>query len=78
VKPNGIVLTLQNGMGNREELTAYLSEHGSHQHVVQGVTEAGSMLISYQTVKHTGHGTTFLPAGYPDIDHFATVLQQVQ
>ncbi len=54
LKPSGIALTLQNGLGNVEKLAAVLGENRA----VAGVTTQGATLIGVGVVKntHTGMG----------------------
>jgi 2-dehydropantoate 2-reductase len=68
VRPDGgVVLTLQNGMGNREVLQASLqptqtgSGPGAVPVVLQGITDVGALLTQPGEVRHTGTGNTFLP-----------------
>jgi 2-dehydropantoate 2-reductase len=49
-----IVVTLQNGLGNRERLAAALGEA----YVGQGVTSLGATLLGLGHVRHAGQGTT--------------------
>jgi 2-dehydropantoate 2-reductase len=56
-----IVVTLQNGLGNRELLTDTLGEA----RVGQGVTALGATLLGLGQVRHAGQGTTVFGTG-PD------------
>jgi 2-dehydropantoate 2-reductase len=56
--PSPVVITLQNGLGNRELLTAAL---GSAR-VGQGVTALGATLLGLGSVRHAGQGTTVFGA----------------
>ncbi|GAM18227.1 hypothetical protein SAMD00019534_014020, partial [Acytostelium subglobosum LB1] len=58
--PNAIVLTLQNGVGNREEIEQTISEKGYKNKVWQGVTSNGAVMDGAGTVRHTGSGLTYL------------------
>jgi 2-dehydropantoate 2-reductase len=52
----GIVLTLQNGLGNIEKLTAVLNP----ERVTLGITAQGATLLQPGVVRHAGHGPTYL------------------
>lgn len=54
---NGIVLTLQNGVGNREKI---IEQVGDEWRVIQGVTSQGSFIPESGVIWHTGHGSTIL------------------
>ncbi len=54
--PNGLALTLQNGLGNLEKVTAVLGPT----HTALGVTAQGATLLQPGTVRHAGHGPTHL------------------
>ncbi len=54
--PDGIVVTLQNGLGNFEMLEAALG----HGRVVQGVTAQGATMVGPGKVRHAGHGPTYI------------------
>jgi 2-dehydropantoate 2-reductase len=58
--PNALVLTLQNGVGNREEIEQTISEKGYKNRVWQGVTSNGAAMDGAGTVRHTGSGLTYL------------------
>eukprot|EP01117_Protostelium_nocturnum_P015129 TRINITY_DN5833_c0_g1_i1.p1 TRINITY_DN5833_c0_g1~~TRINITY_DN5833_c0_g1_i1.p1 ORF type:complete len:730 (+),score=268.81 TRINITY_DN5833_c0_g1_i1:211-2400(+) len=53
----GLVLTLQNGIGNREVLAEAI---GSDERVLQGVTSQASYVVHSGLVWHTGHGQTMI------------------
>jgi 3-methyl-2-oxobutanoate hydroxymethyltransferase len=55
LSPKGVVLTLQNGLGNREAL---VEELGSQMRVYQGVTNHGASILQAGEVKHGGMGLT--------------------
>lgn len=55
LSPKGVVLTLQNGLGNREAL---VDELGSQMRVYQGVTNHGASILRAGEVKHGGQGLT--------------------
>lgn len=54
--PDGLALTLQNGLGNREALVARLGV----ERVAQGVTAQGATLLGPGRVYHAGEGPTYL------------------
>ena len=54
VHPSSFIVTLQNGLGNRELLAAALGE----QRVGQGVTTLGATLLGPGRVRHAGQGPT--------------------
>jgi 2-dehydropantoate 2-reductase len=54
--PDGLVVTLQNGLGNFELLTSVLGRG----RVAQGVTAQGATMLSAGAVRHAGHGPTYL------------------
>lgn len=56
--PDGIVLTLQNGLGNQEILSSYLGE----ERVAQGVTTYGGTLIEPGLVRPGGEGVVSVQA----------------
>lgn len=58
VHSNGFVLTLQNGLGNREIIAEALG--GDIKRVIQGVTSHGGNILSSGHVAHTGIGVTSL------------------
>ncbi|KAM9998576.1 hypothetical protein ACTFIY_008220 [Dictyostelium cf. discoideum] len=63
--PKAAVLTLQNGIGNREELESIINiDKGLKNHVWQGVTSNGAIVVSPGSVKQTGIGSTFLSSPY--------------
>jgi len=62
--PNASVLTLQNGVGNREEIESTILEKGLKNKVWQGVTSNGAIVVAPGLVQHTGIGSTFLASPY--------------
>ena len=52
VGPNTIVMTLQNGMGNYDEIAKVIPE----ERICIGTTPHGSTFVDLGHVKHTGHG----------------------
>ncbi|XP_054158559.1 uncharacterized protein LOC128956871 [Oppia nitens] len=58
--PQAIVVTLQNGVGNREQISATLDKCGYSNRVCQGVTNNGAFMLGPGAVRHTGSGLTYL------------------
>mgnify|MGYP005861009789 CR=1 FL=1 len=56
LKPDGLALTLQNGLGNGEAIAAVLGP----ERVWQGVTSHGATLLGPGRVRHAGSGPTHL------------------
>lgn len=56
LKPGGLALSLQNGLGNLEQLTAVLGPESA----ALGSTSQGATMLNPGTVKHAGHGPTQL------------------
>ena len=54
--PNGLAVTLQNGLGNREQLTAVLGQNRT----ALGITAQGATMLEPGKVRHAGHGPTHL------------------
>ncbi|MCW5875529.1 MAG: 2-dehydropantoate 2-reductase [Anaerolineales bacterium] len=67
--PDGLALTLQNGLGNREALAAALSEA----RVAYGVITAGATLVAPGQVRRGGEGRITL-AAQPGLERLATIL----
>ena len=61
--PHGRVLTLQNGLGNRE----ILAERLGAEQVWAGSTTTGGTMIAPGRVRHAGAGPTHLPLGWEDV-----------
>lgn len=59
--PGGLVITLQNGLGNRETLAAALPERI----VGQGVITLGATLLRPGVVRHAGEGSIYLAEPQP-------------
>lgn len=75
IKPNGLVITLQNGLGN----LGILQEHIPHAHVSLGVTTQGAALDAPAILRLGGEGLTSLasyPALDPQLQEFVARLQQ--
>src|SRR5581483_4562530 len=73
--PNGLALTLQNGLGNLEILAA----HVGAQRAAMGVTMQGATLLGPAHVRHAGRGSTTLaatPAAHDALEHVARLFNQ--
>lgn len=53
---NGLVMTLQNGMGNAERI----AEHVEPNRIIVGTTAHGATLLGPATIRHAGKGPTIL------------------
>jgi 2-dehydropantoate 2-reductase len=62
IKPDGLALTLQNGLGNIE----ILAEHVGRDRALQGVTMQGATLLGPGRIRTSGRGATHL--GYVPIE----------
>ena len=75
LRPDGLALTLQNGLGNRDVLARVLGSS----HAWQGVTAHGATLLGPGRVRHAGLGPTHLETR-PDIaaraEQVAALFQQ--
>jgi 2-dehydropantoate 2-reductase len=56
LSPHGVALTLQNGLGNLEQLTAVLGSHRAN----LGITSEGAALLEPGVVRHAGVGHTYI------------------
>lgn len=56
LKPDGLALTLQNGLGNLGKLTAVLGPHRA----ALGITSQGATMLEAGKIRHAGHGPTHL------------------
>ena len=75
LSPNGLVITLQNGLGNVE----ILREGVSGQTVTVGITSLGATIVEPGVVRHAGEGPIHLsqpPAGHDLFLPFVALLQQ--
>ena len=68
--PEGLVVSLQNGIGSGEVLAEAVGKN----RVVEGITHQAATLLSPGLLKHAGSGTTFL-ADRPDHAGFMVLLQ---
>lgn len=57
--PNGLAVTLQNGLGNLETLARRVGSARA----IQGVTSEGATLLGPGAVRHAGRGHTYFAAG---------------
>ena len=69
--PDGVALTLQNGLGNLEALQAALGA----ERAALGVTTAGATLLGPGQVRVGGSGPTFV-ARHPRLEPYLAVLRQ--
>lgn len=72
--PDGLALTLQNGLGNLEKLTAVLS----HRQTSLGITSEGATLLAPGKVRHAGSGQTHIaqqPEAAVPAQEIAALLQ---
>jgi 2-dehydropantoate 2-reductase len=67
--PGGLVLTLQNGLGNRELIAAVVGEA----RVALGVTTQGAAMVRPGVVRRAGYGQTHLGAP-PHLEHSLTAV----
>ena len=75
LSPSGLVITLQNGVGNLDALTRSVSA----ERATQGVTAQGATMLGPGEVRHAGAGPThiaLLPARAALIDNSVTLLNQ--
>lgn len=76
LEPEGIAITLQNGISNEQALASQLGDG----RVVVGTTTEGATLLDAGVVRHAGYGVTILPLSADNraglIDSFAGVLGQ--
>lgn len=59
LKEDGIAVTLQNGLGNKEILASFLGKD----RVFAGITSQGANIVEPGKLQHAGHGATFLETG---------------
>ncbi len=69
LKPDGLALTLQNGLGNLEKLTAVLGANRA----VLGITAQGATMLEPGKIRHAGHGPTHL-AYTPETERRVTAV----
>lgn len=75
LKPNGVALTLQNGLGNLEILAAQVGAHRA----AMGVTMQGATLLGPGHVRHAGRGMTTLaatPTTHDALQQLAHIFQR--
>ncbi|MCB0193100.1 MAG: 2-dehydropantoate 2-reductase [Anaerolineae bacterium] len=56
LRPNGIAITLQNGLGNLDQLAKGVGQ----KRAVQGVTAQGATIVEPGLLRHAGEGLTYL------------------
>lgn len=67
--PQGLVLTLQNGIGNLETITAVITKNP----VTLGTTSEGATIVEPGVVRHAGRGHTYLT----QTQETAVLIQQI-
>lgn len=67
--PDGLVLTLQNGLGNWETIAAIIGE----QRTVAGTTAQAATLLAPGQVRHAGSGMTYLGLQKPQAARIAQI-----
>ncbi len=67
--PTGLVLTLQNGIGNLETITAVITQNS----VTLGTTSEGATMVEPGVVRHAGWGQTYLT----QTEETAVTIQQI-
>ncbi len=72
--PGGLVITLQNGLGNREQLAQALPQHV----IGQGVVTIGATLLRPGVVRHAGEGSIYLAEPQPPHPLFVPLVQVLQ
>ena len=69
LRPNGVAMTLQNGLGNLETLADAV---GSHRAAL-GITAQGATIEAPGILRHAGNGATYLAT----VPHLASQLEQI-
>ncbi len=72
--PGGLAITLQNGLGNREQLAVALPQHV----IGQGVVTIGATLLRPGVVRHAGDGAIYLAEPQPAHPLFAPLVSVLQ
>jgi 2-dehydropantoate 2-reductase len=75
LRPTGLALTLQNGLGNLEAIAGVLGP----EHAIQGVTAHGATLVGPGQVRHAGHGMTYIasrPSVQRQLDQVIMLFKQ--
>lgn len=70
LSPNGLVITLQNGVGNAEILREGLMIEA----VTVGVTAMGATMVEPGVVRHAGDGSIYLAPPTSDHEHFSPMV----
>ncbi len=73
LRPGGIAVTLQNGLGNLEKL----AETVGPERAVQGITAQGAAILGPGRLRHAGHGPTYLarlPGKEPQLQRLVDLL----
>jgi 2-dehydropantoate 2-reductase len=74
LKPGGMAITLQNGLGNLDEVSRVLGTSRS----LVGVTSHGGTMIGPGHVRHAGEGPTFVAGAAPDTRGIQAVVSAFQ
>jgi 2-dehydropantoate 2-reductase len=74
LSPNGLVITLQNGLGNAQILRARLHTEA----VTVGVTSMGATMLAPGIVRHAGDGTIYLAPPASAHTHFLPLVALLQ
>ena len=73
LKPSGVALTLQNGLGNLEQLTAVLGSNHTH----FGITSEGAAIVEPGVVHHAGEGHTYIADSASSVGETAVSPQEI-
>ena len=68
-----VILTLQNGMGNVELISKYITK----ERVIAGTTSHGALLIDDGHVRHTGFGDTIIGSLSADLENNTNKLKEL-
>lgn len=68
---NGLVLTLQNGLGNLEKIAAAVGP----ERAAAGITAQGATLLAPGQIRHAGNGATVLAAGFGQSASIAAIAE---
>jgi len=73
MKTDGCVLTLQNGMGNAEQIAAHVAAY----RILAGTTAHGATLLGPGRIRHAGRGPTIIGPWQKDSPEAAVVMVNV-
>lgn len=68
-----VVLTLQNGMGNIDQISNYITK----ERVIAGTTSHGALLIDDGHVRHTGIGDTIIGSVSADSEKYTAKIKEL-